>query len=68
MNQHLQLNFNVQPEQLEAWSEEFSFLVATGLGDENQIPQEQVGQRGLFWYFSISHISGSQSAGVEVLL
>lgn len=68
MNQHLQPNFHVQPEQLEAWTTDFSFPIATELGAEKQILQEQVGQSGLFWYFTISHISGSQSTGVEVLL
>lgn len=67
-NQHLQPNFHVQPEQLEAWTKDFSFPVATELGAEKQILQEQAGQSGLFWCFTVSHISGSQSTGVEVLL
>lgn len=49
MNQHL--NFHVQPEQLEAWTKDFSSPVATELGAEKQTLQEQVGQSGLFWYF-----------------
>lgn len=68
MNQHSQPDFYVQPEQPEAWTKDFSFPVATGPGAEKQILQEQVGQNGLFWYFTISHISGRQSTGVEVLL
>lgn len=67
-NLHLQPNFHVQPEQLVGSTKDFSFPVATGLGAEKQILWEQVGQSGLFWYFTISHISGSQSTGVEVLL
>lgn len=47
-NQHLQANFRVQPEQLEAWTKDFSFPVATGLGAAKQTLQEQVGQSGLF--------------------
>lgn len=55
MNQHLQPYFHVQPEQLEAWIKDFSFPVATGLGAEKHILQEQVRTEWVvlvFYYFT----------------